>query len=226
MNIKYSQKKQEMREDPVLEFLFKAKEYVTKNANALVGVGIAAVVIVGFLLVYAQMKRSSQEKASDAFGQAMIEYNDHAVDKAVEQFGIIADNYKNTPQGAMSALMLGSIYFNVGRYDEAITWFETAASRKNIVEFINGEALEGIAGCYEAKGDIPKAIGYCQQALDDIHYQYRRAAITWKLALLNQKMNNGERAKTLCQQIISDSTATDYRQRAENLLAALEAVSG
>lgn len=94
------------------------------------------------------------------------------------------------------------------------------------MEFINGEALEGIAGCYEAKGDIPKAIGYCQQALDDSHYQYRRAAITWKLALLNQKMNNGERAKTLCQQIISDSTATDYRQRAENLLAALEAVSG
>jgi hypothetical protein len=39
-------------------------------------------------------------------------------------------------------------------------------------------------------------------------------------------MNNGELAKTLCQQIISDSTATDYRQRAENLLAALEAVSG
>ena len=226
MNIKYSQKKQEMREDPVLEFLFKAKEYITANANTLVGVGIAAVVIVGFFLVYAQMKRSTQQKASDAFGQAMIEYNNRAVDKAVEQFGIVSDNYKNTPEGAMSALMLGSIYFNVGRYDEAITWFETAASRKTIADFINGEAQEGIAGCYEAKGDIPKAIGYYQQALDDGHYTYRRAAITWKLALLNRQMNNGERAKTLCQQIISDSTATDYRHRAENLLAVLEAASG
>jgi hypothetical protein len=39
-------------------------------------------------------------------------------------------------------------------------------------------------------------------------------------------MNNGDRAKALCQQIISDSTATEFRQRAENLLAALEAVSG
>jgi hypothetical protein len=39
-------------------------------------------------------------------------------------------------------------------------------------------------------------------------------------------MNNGERAKTLCQQIIADSTAADYHQRAGNLLAVLEAASG
>ncbi len=226
MNIKYSQKKQEMREDPVLEFLFKVKEYVTKNANTLVGVGIAVVLVAGFLLVYSQMKRSSQEKASEAFGQAMIAYNNRAADKAVEQFGIVADNYKSTPESAMSAYMLGSIYFNVGRFDEAITWFETAASRKTAADFISGESLEGIAGCYEAKGDLPKAIGYYQQALDDSRIKYRFAAISWKLALLNQKMNNGERAKTLCQQIIADSAASDYRQRAENLLAVLEASSG
>ncbi len=226
MNIKYSHKKQEMREDPVLEFLFKAKEYCAQNANSLVGIGIGVVIVIGFVLVYSQMKRSSQEKAETAFGQAMIEYNNRAVDKAVEDFRIVADNYKNTPEGAMSAFMLGSIYFNVSRYDEAITWFETSASKKSPVDFISGEAWEGIAGCFEAKGDIPKALEYYQKALDDGKIKYRRAAITWKMALLNQKMNNSDRAKVLCQQIISDSTATDFRQRAENLLAALEAVSG
>jgi tetratricopeptide (TPR) repeat protein len=226
VNIKYSQKKQEMREDPVLEFLFKAKDYFAKNANALAGVAIAVVLVILVVVVYNYTKSKSQEKAEAAFGQAMIEYNNRAVDKAVEDFRIVADNYTSAPEGAMSAFMLGSIYFNVSRYDEAITWFEKAASKKTSVDFINGEAQEGIAGCYEAKGDIPRALEYYQKALDDGKIAYRHAAITWKLALLNRQMNNGERAKTLCQQIIADSTATDYRQRAENLLAALEAVSG
>jgi tetratricopeptide (TPR) repeat protein len=226
VNIKYSHKKQEMREDPVLEFLFKAKDYFAKNANTLVGVVIVVVIVIGGTLIYTQLKKSSQEKASAAFGQAMVEYNNRAVDKAVEQFGIVADNYKNTPEGAMSAFMLGSIYFNVGRYDEAITWYETAASRKSTINFINGEAQEGIGGCYEAKGDLPKAIEHLQLALDDKRISYRRAAITWKLALLNQKLNNGDQVKALCKKIIDDSTASDYRQKAENLLASLDAISG
>ena len=81
-------------------------------------------------------------------------------------------------------------------------------------------------GCYEAKGDLPKAIEHLQLALDDKRISYRRAAITWKLALLNQKLNNGDQVKALCKKIIDDSTASDYRQKAENLLASLDAISG
>ena len=86
MNIKYSQKKQELREDPVLEFFFKTKEYAVKNANMLIGIGIVLVIAVGFYFVYSQMKHSTMQKAEDAFGQAMIDYNNDAIDKAVEEF--------------------------------------------------------------------------------------------------------------------------------------------
>jgi tetratricopeptide (TPR) repeat protein len=226
LNIKFSQKKQELREDPVLDFFLKVKQYAVRNANGISVAALAVVVVGGSIFVYSQMRKSGRDKARDAFGQAMIELNNRHIEKAIEDFRIVADNQRNTPAGAESALMLGSIFFNMGRYDEAIPWFETAVARKGEPEFVAGEALEGLAGCYEAKGDIPRALDYLEKALRDERVRYRHAAIRWKMALLNQKIKGTERAKSLCREILSDTTAADYRQRAENLLAVLEAVSG
>jgi tetratricopeptide (TPR) repeat protein len=148
------------------------------------------------------------------------------VDKAIEEFRIVADNHRNTPQGAESAQMLGSTFLNMGRYDDAIKWFEIASGAKNELGFVVGGALEGLANCYEAKGDIPKALTFLEKALHDDQLKYRHTAIRWKMALLNQKINNGVRAQGLCREILSDTSATDYRQRAENLLASLTASNG
>jgi tetratricopeptide (TPR) repeat protein len=226
MNIKFSQKKQEMRDDPVLDFFLNAKQYVAKNANTMIGV-IIVVAFVGIVaLVYLQIKRSGSEKAEEAFGNAMIEYNNRAIEKAVEDFRIVADNHRTTSPGVMSALMLGGIFSNMGRYDEAIQWFEAAGSKKSGPGFVGAEALEGCANCYEAKGDIPKALEYLGKALRDDRNRYRHAAIRWKMALLNEKIKDVVHAKTFCREILSDTTATDYRKPAENLLAVLEAMSG
>jgi hypothetical protein len=226
LNIKFSQKKQEMREDPVLEFLIKAKQYAIKNANTLIGVVVVAIFVCVGVLVYSQIRRSSIDKAEEAFGNAMIQYNNQAVENAIEGFRIVVDNHRNTSQGAMSALMLGSIFFNMGRYDEAIQWYGAAGTKKSAVGFIGAEAQEGLAGCHEAKGDIPKALECLGKALGDDGNRYRHPAIRWKMALLNQKINDVARAKNFCREILSDTTATDYRKPAENLLAVLDASSG
>ena len=226
MNIKYSKEKHEMRDDPVMDFFLQAKQYATKNLNMLVGTGIVLVFAVGFFMIYTQMRGSSIEKAQEAAGNAWIEYNNHNTEKAIEDFRIVADNHRNTPQGIESAQMLGSSFLNMGRYDDAIKWFEIAAGAKSDLGFVAGEALEGLANCYEAKGNVPKALDYLDKALRDDQLTYRHPAIRWKMALLNQEINNGARAQGLCREILSDTSATDYRQRAENLLASLTATNG
>lgn len=226
MNIKFSQKKQELREDPVLDFFLNVKQYAVRNANILSVAALAVVVVGGGILIYSQMRNSGRDKAKEAFGQAMIEFNHRNIPKAIEDFRVVADNHRTTAAGAESALMLGGIFSNIGKYDEAVQWFEIAAASKGEPGFVNGEALEGLAGCYEVKGDIPRALEYLEKALRDDRVRYRHTAIRWKMALLNQKIKSIERAETLCREILSDTTAIDYRQRAENLLAVLEAVSG
>jgi len=226
LNIKYSKQKQEMRDDPVLDLLFKAKTFFLHNVNFLTGVAIVIAFAVGFYFFYDRMHESTLSKAEDAFGNAMIEYTNHNIEKAVEQFRIVADNHRSTPQGTMSAHMLGSIFLSMGRYDDAIKWFEVASVAKKELGFVGGSALEGLASCYEAKGDIAKTLEYLEKALSDDRVAYRHAAIRWKMALLYRKSGNLTRALTLCKEILTDSTAVDLQPKATNLIAAMEATSG
>jgi tetratricopeptide (TPR) repeat protein len=226
LNIKFSQKKQEIREDPVLDFFLKSKQYAQKYANYILGVLIGVAVVVGGFFIYLQTKTASVDKAQAGFGSAMIAFNNRQMEKAVDEFKTVAENHPATVPGAESALMLGSLFFSMGRYDEAIQWFEKAETNGRTFGFISGEACEGIAGCYEAKGDLPKAVEYFEKALADDHVRFRHAAIRWKMALLSRKTNDDARAKTLCREILSDTTAADLRQRAENLLAVLELTPG
>ena len=223
MNIKFSQKKQEIREDPILDFFVKAKQFTQKYARVFSGVAIGVAVAAGVVFIYLQTKRTGSDKAQEGFGRAMIEFNNRNMEKAVDEFRIVAESYPATAPGAESAMMLGSIFFNMSRYDEAIQWFEKAETAGASVGFVSGEAREGLASCYEAKEDIPRALEYLEKALRDDNVRYRHAAIRWKMALLSRRADNAARAKALCRDILSDTAAADYRQRAENLLAALEA---
>ncbi|MBN2188360.1 MAG: tetratricopeptide repeat protein [Chitinispirillaceae bacterium] len=226
MNIKFSQKKQEIREDPVLDFFVKAKKYAVKYANYVLGAAIGVGVVTAFFFIYLQTKTASVDKAQAGFGRAMIAFNNRQMEKAVEEFKTVAESHPATAPGAESALMLGSLFFSMGRYDEAVQWFEMAEANGRPFGFISGEACEGLAGCYEAKGDLPKALEYLEKALADDKVRFRHAAIRWKMALLSRKTNDDARAKTLCREILSDTTAADVRQRAENLLAVLELTPG
>ena len=222
MNIKFSQKKQEIREDPVLDFFVKVKQYAIKYVNYLIGVLIGVAIVAGVIFVSIQTKKTSSDKAQDGFGKAMIEFNGRNMEKAVEEFRTVAEKHAGTAPGAESALMLGSIFFNMGKCEDAIQWFEKAETGGGAVGFITGEAREGLASCYETKGDVPKSLDYLGKALSDDQVAYRHPAIRWKMALLSRKTNDTARAKTFCREILRDTTAADYRERAENLLAVLE----
>ncbi|MBN1127754.1 MAG: tetratricopeptide repeat protein, partial [Chitinispirillaceae bacterium] len=208
MQIKYSKQKQELRDDPVIDFLLEAKQFFVKNVNTIVGAGIVIVFAAGFFGIYQQMHRSGETKAEEMFGRAMIEYTNRNIEKAVEQFRNVADNHRSTPQGFASAQMLGSIFLSMQRHDDAIKWFEIASTAKQELGFVGGEALVGLATCYEAKGDLSRAIEYLEKAIRDDRIRYRHGAVRWQTALLYQKNNNTARAMTLCREIMSDTTAT------------------
>ena len=219
MNIKYSKQKQELREDPVLDGLLSTKEFVQKNLNTLVGVVLALVLVSGIFLVFNYIQKSRIKSAREEFGKAMVFYSEQKLTEAVDQFRTVAENSRRSVAGTMSAYMLGSILYQQGRYDEAITWYEAVNKGAN-VGFINAQAYEGLAACYEVKADTTAAIKNLELALDDERASYRRNALRWKMALLSRS-SDMVRAKKICEEIISDTTAQEYWHDAEFLKATL-----
>ncbi len=206
-----------MRDDPVLDGLLKTKEFVKKNNNTVIGTLTAVVVVVGVVLGTSYYQKSRSKNAREAFGKAMVAYTSQKSVDAIDQFRLVAENYRGSVPGTMGAYMLGSILYQQGRYDEAITWYEAANKGKD-AGFINAQAYEGLAACYEIKADTAAAIRNLEKALADDKINYRHNAIRWKIALLTRETDT-MRSKKMCEEIIADTLAQEYRQNAEYLKA-------
>jgi tetratricopeptide (TPR) repeat protein len=228
VDIQYSKKKQEMRSDPVMEFIIRAKDFFVGQGNVMMGVAVGALLVLGALMIYNSVKKSSVHKAQEAFGKALIAYESASsnapgaltLDKAVEGFKTVVDNNKNSPQAIYSAYILGHIFLRQQRYDEAITWFNAAVSGSAQTGFVGASALEGLASCYEAKGNLQEALNFLKKAADDGRLRYRGPELAWKAALISKELRSFGDAKQFCQKIIADtvSAAAAFKQKAENLL--------
>jgi tetratricopeptide (TPR) repeat protein len=229
VEIKYSKKKQEMRKDPVLEMIMQAKDAVVAQSNTIVIVVLAVALALGGSMIFNSVKKSGLQKAQDAFGKALVLYEigsagaDADLSKSVDAFKAVVENHKSSPQAAYSAYLLGHMFLKQQRYDEAITWFTAAASKNSGTGFVGASALEGLATCYEAKGNSEEALTCLKKALLDDQLKYRGPALAWKSALISRDLKKLDDAKSYCQKIIADtvSAAAPFKQKAENMLVEL-----
>jgi len=202
-----------------MDFMLGSKDYFQKNQKTIGVVLVVIVVIIAGLAGYNIVNKGNEKKVQAAFGTAMISYEARSMDKAIENLKIVADKYPGSAQGLQSAYLLGGIFFDESKYDDAQKYFEIASKEKK--EFIGAQSLEGLAACYEAKGDIASSVKYLEKALVDPRISYRHSAIRWKIALLNQT-SDAAKTKKLCNEIIADTTAVEYHQPAENLITVLD----
>lgn len=221
MQIKHtSKKKQELRRDPLVESLVRAREALARNSAAVTSVVIVVAFAAVFLFVYNSMRQSSLRKAQEAFGQAMVAYMGDDQVQAVEQLTIVADNHKGTPHAVYSAYLLGTIALRQGKTDEAVEWLEVAHKGKD-AGFVNAAAAEALAGVYESRGELETALEYARKALQEEKLSHRHAALRWKMALVNQQLKRFDQAQEQCEALMADTAATQYHKKATTLLAQL-----
>ncbi len=218
MDIKYNKQKQELRGDPVLDFLFDAKDYLHKNQKKLLN--LLVIIIVGFIAYIGInfYNKNNNAKIQNAFGTAMIEYETNQLANAAENLKNIADKHPGSAQGMQSAFLLAGLYLDSAKYDDAEKYYKISSKEK---EFIGAQSYEGLGACYEAKGDVAAAIASYNKALANPNAAYRHGALRWKIALLH-KDSDKNMVIDLCRKIIADTNAIEHRQKAENLLAVIE----
>lgn len=210
-----------MREDPVMDWMLSTKDTIQKHRNKFIGAAVVILLLFGAGMIYKQINAANQKKALNSFGNAMIAYNDKDYQKAIEQFTSTVTKHGSAPQAIFGSYMIGTIYYEQQKYQDAINWYKKAVTFKKSAQFVSGQALEGISACYENLGKNDEAIKYLEDALKDERAKHRHAAIKWKIALLSSSKNS-EKAKQLCKEIIADTAANEYHQKAENLLITFE----
>lgn len=223
MQIQYSKKKQEMRRDPLVEALVSARHYLDERRQPItIATSVVLLAALGVAL-FSNIRTRGVARADEAFGKAVMLLSTGSRDAAIEELGAVANEYSGTPHAAYSAFVLGSELLKQQRYDEALAWFEDAQRNKRGSGFVGAAALEGISAANEGMGNFDAALEYGRKALADDRLAFRHPAIRWRLALIDRQLSDSRSASELCEEIVSDTLAVLYHQKARNMLAVLDA---
>ncbi len=226
MDIKVSKKKEDARRDPLIETLLKLKTASSSHSRQLIVVGVVVLLAIGGAVIMTHMRRAALRRADKAFGQALIVYKSGETQAAIDELSKVATEHRGTPHGAYAAYLVGSLLLENARYEEAISSFEAASKGPEKAGFVPAAALEGLSKAYEGLGEYEKAIEYARRALEDGRLEHRAPALRWRLALLLKETRKPQRAVAYCEQLVQDSLAMGYHQKARNLLAELQVAPG
>ena len=153
-------RRHELREDQLATATARSMTFFEEHRNLMIGIAAGLLVLIVGALLYNWWQGKKDAEAAEALGAVLTSYEQgnyaQALDGAAGEPGLlsIADQYGSTDTGNLAAFYAADALYQLGRYDEALTYFE----RYDIADDILGaSALAGQAAIHEQQGDYAAA---------------------------------------------------------------------
>lgn len=163
--------KEVSQSDAIDTFFFKATDLFERKKAAVIGAGVAIIVVIAGVVFWTMQKQSKNTEATTELSKIQSVYDAGMFDKAIygdtTAAGLlkISQDYKGTASGELATLYLANALFQKGSVDSALTAFESISPGSDLVA---GAVLSGTATCYEEKKDYAKAAKLYKDAADRV----------------------------------------------------------
>ena len=156
--------KKEIKRDPFLETVSKAKEYVEDNQKMItrVGIGVAAVIIVAMII----NRNITAEKAASeaALGNAFVSINTGDRDNSLLQLEILVDDYPGSDAAQRGLFMLARLHYEQKDYLSAQAYLQDFLD--DPTEEFHAGALILMADLVRMNGNTGAVADYISQAIE------------------------------------------------------------
>ena len=149
--------KKDLKEDEMVTWVLKASTYIEKNYPKLlaaVGAVLVAVLIGVFIRYQAGRER---QKAIAASGELQVLVFEQRIGDAIVQAERLADEYDGEAVAADALMVLGNLYFDLGRYAEAQASYQRYLDRYGDAGPGAYGAWAGVAACMETQENYDQA---------------------------------------------------------------------
>lgn len=211
--------KREIKQDKLVETYFKTKTFFEENQrNILIALGsILAIVLLVIYLVNRSKER--EVEATTLLGGVINLYDQgqyqQAIDgipaKKVKGLKFIVDEFGNTESGEAAKILLANSYFQLGKIDEALKYYEDYGGNNKLFQ---ATAYSGQAACYEIKGNKEKSAELYLKAAKVVESEVFTPEYLLYSARLYAELNKKDMAKKLLDQIKKEypnsAQARDY----------------
>ena len=145
--------------------LFNVLTWLEKNKKT-VGIGVAAVAVVGLVVGYTSWSRAAKEEAAGlAMSDAFFAGSRMTPTEATATYGKIAAEFGSTQPGQQAALFAATAQFNEGKFSEAQMAFETFV-RDNANSPLAAQAYYGSGAALIAQGKSSEAAAAYKSVVD------------------------------------------------------------
>ncbi len=197
--------------------------FLEDNQNAIFGVLVAAVVLIGLYMLYSQFYKAPKEKqATEQMTQAQFQFAQDSFALALtnpgggyEGFASIASDFGGTAAGNTAELYAGISYLQLGEFDAAIEHFQDYDGSGEIGPILKNGLL---GDAFAEKNDLAQALSYYKKAANAGDNQGVTPYYLLKQGLLELKNNNNAAAKDAFTKIKDKYPTSRFAQDAEKYL--------
>jgi len=209
--------KKQIKEDKLITSYYNAVKFYDENqSKILMGLGAVAVLVIA-IVFFSNKSIEDNKNAAESLALVLDKFNNKEYEEAIEGvpgtnvvgFKSIAENYGGTEQGEIAKIFLADCYSYLGKYDEALKYYEDYSGNNNLYK---ATAKAGEALCYAAKGDNLKAAQLFEKAADVDENNIHTAEYLLRAGINYTKAGDSAKAKELFETIKTEySTSTAAR---------------
>ena len=214
--------KRQMKEDKLVTTYFKVMDYVNQNSKVVSGIGIGIVAVIMVTMLFIRSKRNAELSASQELTRASVELATNNEEKAVDILRSMIENYSGTRNAKTGIFYLANIYYNQGKYDEALTYFKKYidANSNNII--LSSSAYSGAGACLEQQKEYLEAAQYYQKGAEKYAEHFEAPGQLMSAARCFTLANNKIEAQKLYQKVVANYPKSMHKRTAELYLSELQ----
>jgi predicted negative regulator of RcsB-dependent stress response len=203
--------------DEFLTLSNRAVMFFNAHLRGLKYCGIAvAVILVGYLAVYGYMRhinKSGQEVYNMAYDTLTDnlepDVTPEKLKKAEELFERVINEYGMSKAARLALPQIGHVKFAEKNYDDAILYYDKFAAEVSGDKEYETLTSLALAGCYEAKGDMKKAILLLSSIVDAPDNLFRETAML-SLERVYRIDNQPEKANGILKKFVQEYKTSPF----------------
>ena len=215
--------KKELKKDPYIEFLAKAKNNVDKNRTLYMRWALGVVAVIVAVAFFSNNLQKSKDAAAESLGKALVTLASGDVDNATLQFEFVADEYDNNESGNLAKYYLARSHFNDKDYLAASSYLNEIADASFKLTQFPLSIYKMLALIALEDGDQAAAVDHYEQALAKAEVTQQEQNIVLDLADVLLTMGDFGRSLKLVQKVLDEAAPrTPVHNRAEELFGRIE----
>ena len=215
--------KKELKKDPYIDFLSRAKNNVDENKKLYMRLVLGTVVIIVALLFFRNNLQNSKDAGAESLGKALVTLASGDLDNATLQFEFIADKYDNNEAGTLAKYYLARAHFNDKDYLASSSYLNEIADASFKLGQFPVSVYRMLAFIASENGDHAAAMEHYEQALDKAEVVHQKQNIALDLADVLLTMGDFGSSLDLVQSVLDEAMPrTSLHNRAEELFGRIE----